>query len=118
MGFSLVEVLLAIVLLGILSSLCYPIARNVIEKSKEQLAICFAESVNAAKSSFWMRNTFAEEEYAQQTTNEGRYNLIKEYLSNNNIPLAHALPEGFDLIMNGGIRERVNIVNKKGENVY
>lgn len=117
-GFSLVEVLLVVVLLGILSSLCHPILINILEESRKQFAICFAESVNAAKSSFWMRKPTAEQEYTEQKTNEDRYALIKEYLPHRNTSLIDALPQGYNLDMKQSIRDRVELSNKKGENVY
>lgn len=117
-GVSLVEVLLVIVLLGVLSNIVYPVLINILEKSREQAAICFAESVDAAKKSFWMRNANAEQEYARQRDDDSRYLLIKEYLPSGNIPLARALPPGYKLIMNSSILDRVEIINKEGEIVY
>lgn len=117
-GFSLVEVLLSIVIIGILSALSYPCMTNIIEKCRSELAISFAQSVNAAKSSFWMKNANGEEEYARQTANKGRYDLIKEYMSNSNVSLERALPQGYQIIMNDSIRDRVELFNNKGEIVY
>ena len=117
-GATLIELLLVIILLSIFGSLCYPIATNVIQKCTEQSVICFAQSVEAAKISFRMRNPKANQEYLKQTTNEGRYDLIKEYLPNGNGPLTRALPPGYDLMMNASIDDRVEVINKKGEIVY
>lgn len=112
------EVLLVIVLLGVLGNIVYPVVTNILEKCREQAAICFAESVDAAKKSFWMRNANAEQEYAHQPDDNSRYILIKEYLPNGNIPLARALPPGYKLSMSSNIRDRVEISNKEGEIVY
>lgn len=117
-GFSLIEVLLVVVLLGVLSSLSYPIVINIIQKSTEESVICFAKSVDAAKSSFWIRNPKAEQEYAKQTTNDERYDLIREYLANGKISLVRSLPSGFKLIMPKNISNSVEVLNKEGEIVY
>lgn len=117
-GFSLIEVLLTIVLIGVISGLCYPIVTNLLDKCKDVSAICAAESVNAAKKSFWMRNPKAEQEYARQSTNEGRYSLIKDYLPNPNTSFDRALPKGYKLEMYPSIHDYVGILKGNSELDY
>lgn len=62
-GFTLVELLLTIVLIGLISGLCYPIVTNLLEKCRDESAISAAQCVNAAKKSFWMRSPKADQEY-------------------------------------------------------
>lgn len=117
-GFSLVEVLLTIVLIGAISGLCYPVVVNLLEKCKDESAICSAECINAAKKCFLMRNPRAEQEYMNQTSDESKYILIKDYLPDPSIPFDHALPKGYKLKMNARIRSRVGIIKGNSELEY
>lgn len=117
-GFSLVEVLLTIVLIGVVSGLCYPVVVNLLEKCKDESAICSAECVNAAKKSFWMRNPRAEQEYMNQTSDAAKYALIKDYLPDPSTTFDRALPKGYQLKMNARIRSRVGIFKGNSELEY
>jgi len=117
-GFSLVEVLLTIVLIGVFSGLCYPIIVNLLEKCNDESAICGAQCINAAKKSFWMRNPKAEQEYTRQTTDEAKYTLIKDYLPDPSTPFDRALPKGYQLKMHSSIRGHVGIIKGNSELGY
>lgn len=117
-GFSLVEVLLTIVLIGVVSGLCYPVVVNLLDKCKDESAICSAECINAAKKSFLMRNPRAEQEYMHQSSEEAKYILIKDYLPDPSTPFDRALPKGYQLKMNARIRSRVGIIKGKSEIEY
>lgn len=110
LGFTLVEVMLTIVLIGLISGLCYPIVTNLLENCKDESAKCSAECINAAKKSFWMRNPTAEQKYSHQSTNEDKYKLVKDYLPDPTTQFDHALPSGYQLDMGSSIRSRVGIL--------
>lgn len=117
-GFSLVEVLLTIVLIGVISGLCYPVIANLLEKCKDESAICSAECINAAKKSFWMRNPKAEQEYIHRSTDEAKYTLIKDYLPDPSMSFDRVLPKGYHLVMHSSIRGRVGILKGNSELYY
>ncbi|OAI50840.1 hypothetical protein AYO37_00150 [Opitutia bacterium SCGC AG-212-L18] len=112
-GFSLVEVMLTIVLIGLISGLCYPIVAHLFGKCKDESARCLAESIGAAKKSYWMRKLNAKQEYANKTTDEEQYALIRDYLSDSSMTFDQVLSrlKGYRLVMGSDVSDRVRVFN-------
>lgn len=113
LGFSLVEVMLTIVLIGLISGLCYPIVANLSGKCKDESARCLAESIGAAKKSYRMRKLNAKQEYANKTTDEEQYALIRDYLPDPSITFDQVLShlDGYKLRMGSDVSDRVRVFN-------
>lgn len=95
-GFSLVEVLTAAVLLGILSFIAIPNIVRMKQDSEVNLAIARAEAVNMAVASYMQANgrSVAVSGWAGASNADDRYALIKPYLA--------FAPEDFDDYMPQG----------------
>lgn len=113
-GLSLVEMLLVVVLIGTVSGIGYPIISNIMEEGKKQSAKSTVQCLNAAKQSFKMKNFRAKQLYANQPTNEARYNLIKSYLPNSNTSLQNLFPKGYQVEMNEDLDSEVKLQGPKG----
>ena len=117
-GFTLVEILLVVVLLGIISGLGYPLVIHLMDSGFERSAVSVAQSVNAAKQSYKMRHYQANQEYGRQSNETDRYALIKEYMPHGNVGLNDLLPKGYSVELGSSIRDRVGLRGPKGEISY
>lgn len=117
-GFTLVEVLLVVVLLGVISGLGYPLIIHLMDSGLERSAVSMAQSVNAAKQSYKMRNYKADQEYGKQSNEAARYGLIQEYMPHGNVGLNELLPKGYTLEIGSSIRDRVGLRGPKGAIIY
>lgn len=94
-GFSLVEVLTATVLLGILAFIAIPNIIQIKEDAEVDLAIARAEAVNMAMASYInaQGRSAADTAWDATSTADQRYALIKPYLA--------FAPDAFDDYMPG-----------------
>jgi prepilin-type N-terminal cleavage/methylation domain-containing protein len=104
-GFSLVEVLAAVAIIGIITFLALPNILRVQQDSEVNLAIAKAEGVNVGMVSFIQANGFLN---ARTTwdgfdgaagADESRYDLVAPYLGYAPANLVDYMPAGYKLLM-------------------
>ncbi len=98
-AFSLVEVLVAVALVGVLVFLALPNIVQVKSDSETHLAIARAEALNMAMASYVQAqgSTAAASGWTGASTDAAKYNLVKGYLSFAPDTLALYTPGGFVL---------------------
>ena len=96
-GFSLIEVLAAVAIIGIITFLAIPNIIRVQEESEKSLAISRAEALNLAMASFVQANgrTLAVGTWAEESTNQDRYLLLAPYLAFAPATIVSYMPGGF-----------------------
>lgn len=96
-AFSLVEVLIVVVILGIIVFLAIPNIVQVRQDSEDNLARSRAEALNVAAAAFFQAQGVQAASSAWQGagSNEARYALIKPYLAFAPETLAAYMPAGY-----------------------
>lgn len=104
-GFSLVEVLTATVLLGILSFIAIPNIVRMKQDSEINLAIARAEAVNMSLAAYIQANgrAVAIANWSSATSAEDRYALVKPYLAFAPEAFADYMPDGFTITLPASI---------------
>lgn len=97
MAFSLVEVLAAIAIIGIITFLAIPGIVRVKEDSERTLAIARAEALNMAMASYLQVHgaPVATANWDDTTSNAERYTLVRPYLAFAPADVANYLPTGY-----------------------
>jgi prepilin-type N-terminal cleavage/methylation domain-containing protein len=100
-GFSLVEILTATVLLGILSFIAIPNIVRMKEDGEVNLAIARAESVNMAMASFIQAQgrSAAVSAWGDAYSGSERYDLIKPYLAFAPDAFADYMPGSYEVVL-------------------
>lgn len=91
-GFSLVEMITAVGIIGILLFLAIPNIIRVREDSERNLAIARAESLNMAMASFMQARGRQAAKVAWTGTNEAKYALVQPYLQYAPTSLSNFIP--------------------------
>ena len=104
-GFSLVEVLAAVTVIGIIAFLALPNIVTVKADSEQNLAIARAEAVNMAISSFIHAHghAAAATNWTNAANNQAKYSLLAPYLAYAPTQLADYMPSGFGVAMPASI---------------
>lgn len=114
-GFSLVEVLAAVAIIGIIVFIAIP---NVVQSrrdAEEHFAIGRAEAMNGAVSQFIQANGRANAGVAWAgKTNPERYDLIKSYLAYAPASLADFQPNGYAFTLPASPDGKVSIAQDNG----
>jgi prepilin-type N-terminal cleavage/methylation domain-containing protein len=97
-AFSLVEVLAAVTIIGVIIFLAIPNIIKIREDSEQSLAKSRASALNIAAASYFQARgpTDALAAWTDQST-ASRYDLIKSYLAFAPPSFAEYMPKGFDL---------------------
>jgi len=100
-GFSLVEILTATVLLGILSFIAIPNIVRMKEDGEVNLAIARAESVNMAMAAFIQAQgrSAAVSAWGDADSGSERYDLIKPYLAFAPDAFADYMPGSYEVVL-------------------
>lgn len=106
-GFSYVEVILTIALVGIITSMTFPKMRGILESGKEKQAIVKTEALNAAKLCFKMRYADAESQFLNARDDEQRFLLLQKMLPNAEKNLREYVPGKYSMSFNGGLDNKV-----------
>jgi prepilin-type N-terminal cleavage/methylation domain-containing protein len=117
-GFSLVEMLAAVAIIGVISFLAIPNLVRMRSDSERNLAIARCEAVNMAMASFiQVRGTVqASSDWTGATTNQTKYALIDDYLAFAETNLTDYIPNGYSITFNGIVPLR-KVTLKQGTTV-
>lgn len=99
-GFSLVEMMACVSIIGIIAFMAIPSVTRMRGDSERNLAIARAESLNLAQASYIQvrgRTQAALEWAAAGSSDEAKYKLLMPYLSFAEKDLASFLPSGYGL---------------------
>jgi len=115
-AFSLVEVLVAVALIGVLIFLALPNIVQVKTDSETHLAIARAEALNMSMASFVQGQGIAAASAAwtSASTDEAKYTLIKPYLAFAPATLALYTSGGYALAMPGSLAPLTKVTLSKG----
>jgi prepilin-type N-terminal cleavage/methylation domain-containing protein len=98
-GFSLIEMLAAVAIIGIISFLALPNLIKVRSDSEKNMAIARAEAVNMAMATLVQTRgrTQATSDWSANATNDLRYTLVAPYLSYAEVTRAAYMPNGYSI---------------------
>lgn len=101
LAFSLVEVLAAIAVIGIITFLAIPNLLRIKEDGERNLAISRAETLNLAMASYLQANgeTAATAGWSAATDTAARYALIDDYVAFAPASLSTYLPAGYSVTL-------------------
>lgn len=104
-GFSLVEMMACVSIIGIIAFMAIPSITRMREDSELNLAITRAEALNLAQASFIQvrGRTQANLDWTAAGNNEARYKLLKDYMSYAEPTLAQYMPSGYSVSFNSNI---------------
>jgi prepilin-type N-terminal cleavage/methylation domain-containing protein len=98
-GFSLVEMMACVSIIGIIAFLAIPSVARMRSDSEKNLAIARAESLNLAQASFIQvrGRSQAAADWTAATTSTAKYNLLLPYLSYAETTLTAFMPSGYSV---------------------
>ena len=98
-GFSLVEMMACVAIIGIIAFLAIPSITRMRSDSERNLAIARAESLNLAQATLIQvrGRTQAGIDWSAAGSNEAKYTLIRPYLSYSETTLSAFLPAGYSV---------------------
>jgi len=104
-AFSLVEVLAAVAIIGVITFLALPNIIAVKQDSETNLAISRAEAMNLALVSYIQSygRTNATNTWAAQTSDQTRYSLLASYLAFAPAEISDYMPSGYSISLPGSI---------------
>jgi len=102
LGFSLVEMMACVSIIGIIAFLAIPSITRMRADSEKNLAITRAEALNLAQASFIQvrGRTQAAIDWAAATSDEARYQLLRPYMSYAELTLLLYMPAGYTVTFN------------------
>jgi type II secretory pathway pseudopilin PulG len=100
-AFSLVEVLAAVALIGIITFLALPNIVRIKQDSEENLAISRAEAINLTMASYVQAHgqTSAADDWARVTSADDRYTLLAPYLAYAPSVFSDYMPSGYSITL-------------------
>ena len=106
-GFSLVEMMASVAIIGIISFLAIPSISKMREDSEKNLAIARAESLNVAQATMVQvkGRTQANLDWTNALSSDAKYTLLQPYLSYSEATLAAYLPSGYTATFNPAIND-------------
>ena len=122
LGFSLVEVLAAVAIIGIITFLAMPNIIAVKQDSENNLAISRAEALNIALVTFVQTNGHgnAVEYWGQRNRDQERYEMLKSYMAFAPNSLDQYMPLGYRLQFPNSIEvlSKVSLIGPRGTIYY
>lgn len=106
-GFSLVEMMASIAIIGVIAFLAIPSISKMREDSERNLAIARAESLNVAQASLVQvkGRTQADLDWRNAGSSDAKYVLLQPYLSYSETTLSAYLPSGYTVVFNTAIND-------------
>lgn len=106
-GFSLVEMMASVAIIGIIAFLAIPSISRMREDSEKNLAIARAESLNVAQATMVQvkGRTQADLDWRNAASNDAKYTLLQPYLSYAETTLSSYLPSGYTVTFNTAIND-------------
>lgn len=106
-GFSFVEMLASVAIIGIIAFLAIPSISKMREDSEKNLAIARGESLNVAQATMVQvkGRTQADLDWRNASSNDAKYTLLQPYLSYAESTLAGYLPSGYSVVFNAAIND-------------
>ncbi|MBX7209733.1 MAG: prepilin-type N-terminal cleavage/methylation domain-containing protein [Verrucomicrobiaceae bacterium] len=121
-GFSFVEMLASVAIIGIIAFLAIPSISKMREDSEKNLAISRAEALNMAQSTMVQvkGRTQADLDWRNAATNDAKYVLLQPYLSYAESTLAAYLPSGYTVTFNAAINDmkKANLFGPDSARIY
>ena len=111
-GFSAVEVIVCVVLIGILGALAIAYMPDAVSGARDKAAVAAAQGINAAQQSYLLRVSGAQTAWTGAANDAARFLLIRQY-----IPYASAqteaqyIPAGYTFVLGASLNTRVSITN-------
>lgn len=101
-GFSLIEMLSAVAIIGVISFLAIPNLVKMRSDSERNLSIARAESINMAMATFIQvrGRTQAATDWTAASTSQAKYALVAPYLSFSETNLTDFVPNGYTITFN------------------
>lgn len=110
-AFSLVEVLAAVTIIGVITFLAIPNIVRVKQDSEDNLARARADALNVAVASYFQAvGRDAALSAWSGANNDGRYNLITPYLAYAPSGLTNYMPAGYSIVFSTNEPHRVKAV--------
>lgn len=106
-GFSLVEMMASVAIIGVIAFLAIPSISRMREDSEKNLAIARAESLNVAQATLVQvrGRTQADLDWRNAATNDAKYTLLQPYLSFAETTLTNFMPSGYTVTFNTAIND-------------
>jgi prepilin-type N-terminal cleavage/methylation domain-containing protein len=121
-AFSLVEVLAAITIIGVITFLAIPNIVQIKQDGEDNLARSRADSLNVAISSFIQANgrATAQTQWAAATTDAARFALISPYLGFAETNFSRYMPNGYSAAFPSSISPptKVTVTGPAGSLAY
>jgi prepilin-type N-terminal cleavage/methylation domain-containing protein len=101
-GFSLIEMLAAVAIIGVISFLAIPNLVRMRSDSERNLAVARAESINMAMATFIQvrGRTQAATDWTGASSAQAKYTLVAPYLSFSETNLTDYIPNGYSVTFN------------------
>lgn len=121
-AFSLVEMLAAVAIIGVISFLAIPSITRMRMDSERNLAVSRAEALNVAQASMIQveGRTQADLRWRGASGNEAKYSLLRPYLSYAETSLAAYMPSGYSITFNPSITslQKAALFGPEGQVAY
>lgn len=123
-GFSLVEVLAAVAIIGVITFLAIPNIVQVKRDSEDQLAISRAEALNMAMATYVQNQgslSGARTKWSALTTETSRFSAVRPFLSFAETNLTNYMPNGYSVsfpsgsnLLSSGTNGKVSLTGPAG----
>ena len=118
-GYTIMEIVVVVTILGILTATTYVYSVGLVNASRDKDAIARAQSINAAEQAYSMRVSTASSNWSSAANDAARFALIEQYIPfTNGISLAGYMPNGYTLTLGSTLNVKVAITGPSGAVTY
>ncbi|SRR5258708_31449773 len=119
-GYTLISVLIAVIIIGILSVLTMPAIRGLRDMTTDRDAIGRAAALNQAQQAYKWRVANASSSWTAATTDDGKFQLIRDYLplKDSYTTLVSFQPVGYTFSFGSTVDTLVTITGPRGSVSY